>query len=263
MYYLNRRSFYSFSLIAFFFIYLFTSSCISIKKEIYCKDLPDSINSPYVMNNLTPFVDPKIESNDILAITVQPISPSTNIITSTSTGTFNPLNGFLVDKNGYIELSLIGFVKVAGLTTSEARELLKQKAKEFFKDPVVNVRIANFDIIMLGDVARVGPINIPNEKVSIIDAIALAGDLPLTANRNNILLIRSEGDQKKFIRFDLTSKDIFRSPYFYLKQRDIIYIQPRKDVIQSSDNRFTRDIGYVTAIISLVSVFLIYKDFNK
>jgi len=252
-----------FTIVLFLLIYLCASSCISVKKEIYCKDLPDSTNSPYIMNNLTPYVDPKIESNDILAITVQPINAgSSNIITSNSTGTFNELNGFLVDKNGYIELSLIGFVKVAGLTTSEARELLKQKAKEFFKDPVVNLRIANFDIIMLGDIGKTGPINIPSEKVSILDAIALAGDLPLTANRNNVLLIRTEGDQKKFVRFDLTTKEIFRSPYFYLKQRDVIYVQPRKDIIQATDNSFSRDVGYISTVVSLLSLFLLYKEFK-
>jgi len=257
MYHLNRRESFGFGLIMFLLIVSSVSSCISIKKEIYCRDLPDSVNHPYIMNQITPFEDPKIESNDNLAITVNTIS---NPISSSSTGTFNPLNGYLVDKNGYIELTLLGFVKVGGLTTTEARELLKQKAKEYFKDPVVNVRISNFNITMLGNIGRTGPINIINEKSSILDAIGLAGDLPLTARRDNVLLMRTEGDQMKFIRYDLTSKNLFNNPYFYLKQNDIIYVEPRKDIIQNTDNRFQRDLSYVTAVLSLISIGLIYRS---
>lgn len=250
---------YSFGLLVLFVVFIFQSSCISIKKITYFNDLPDT--ATYTINKITPFVDPKIESNDILAITVQTIIPNTSTpITSSSTGSFNELNGFLVDKDGYIELNLIGFVKVGGLTTSEARELLKQKAKYFFKDPIVNVRIANFDVMVLGDVNRAGVINLPSEKASIIDVIGLAGDLQLTANRKNILLIRTEGDAKKFVRFDITSKDIFQSPYFWMKQHDQVYVEPSKYKIQNSDNSFTRNLSIFTSIFSVLTFFLAFKS---
>jgi len=251
------------SLLLPFIAYILMSSCISVKKVVYFQDLPDSGSAPTTMVTSTKFVDPKIESNDILAITLQTIvqnKESNTPITTNSPGTFNELNGFLVDKNGYIELSLIGFVKVAGLTTAEARELIKQKAKEFYKEPVVNVRIANFDIVVLGDVYKPGTITLPSEKVSIIDAIALSGDLNLTAKRSNILLIRSEGDEKKFVRFDMRSSQIFQSPYFYLKQRDIIYVEPNKNRIQSSDNTLIRNLGILSSLISLASIALVFKS---
>jgi polysaccharide biosynthesis/export protein len=215
-----------------------------------------------VINQPTPFVDPKIESNDILAITVQtPVQNPTNApITSNATGSFNELNGFLVDRNGYIELSLIGFVKVGGLTTAEAREVIKQRAKEYFRDPVVNVRIANFDIEVLGNVGRPGKITLPSEKVSIVDAVGLAGDLPLTAERTNVLLIRSEGGQKKFVHFDLTSSKVFESPYFWLKQRDIVYVKPNRALIQSSDNTFSRNLGIISSVVSLATLLLVLKN---
>ncbi len=252
------------SLLLLFVLYAsLMSSCISVKKVVYFQDIPDSGSVPTAMAPSTKFVDPKIESNDILAVTLQTIvqnRESNTPITTNSAGTFNELNGFLVDKNGYIELSLIGFVKVAGLTTAEARELIKQKAKEFYKEPVVNVRIANFDIVVLGDVTKPGTITLPSEKASIIDAIALSGDLALTAKRDNILLIRSEGDEKKFVRFDMRSSQIFQSPYYYLKQRDIIYVEPNKNRIQSSDNTFIRNLGILSSIVSLASLALVFKS---
>lgn len=258
------QSRYGFGIILSFFAYtVFFPSCISIKRVVYFNDLPDTITTPITITT-TPFIDPKIESNDILAITVQTITANTATpITSSSSGSFSALNGFLVDKNGYIELSLIGFVKVAGLTTSEAREIIKQKAKEFFNEPVVNVRIANFDILMLGDVPRTGIINMPNEKVSIVDAIAMAGDLNLSARRDNILLIRNEGNDKKFVRFDMRSKNIYQSPYFYLKQRDMIYVEPSKYKIQNSDNSFTRVMGIVTSFTTLFTTFILYQNLLK
>lgn len=246
-----------------FIAYILLGSCISKKQIVYFQDLSDSVNAPIAMVSTTKFVDPKIESNDILAVTLQTIvqNKETNTpITTNSTGTFNELNGFLVDRNGFIELSLIGFVKVSGLTTTEARELIKQKAKEFYKEPVVNVRIANFDIVVLGDVNKPGTITLPSEKASIIDAIALSGDLSLTAKRDNILLIRSEGDEKKYVRFDMRSSEMFQSPYFYLKQRDIIYVEPNKNKIQNSDNTLIRNLGILSSLVSLASLALVFKS---
>ena len=260
---LMRRGFCGLSLLFLFAAYASTTSCISAKKTVYFYDLPDTIGSvnPMVMNQITPYFDPKIETNDVLSITVQTIeqNPSNTPISSSTIGTFNTLNGFLVDKNGYIELSLIGFVKVAGLTTSEAREVIKQKAKEFYKEPVVNLRISNFEILVLGDVGKPGVVSIPSEKGSIMDVIALSGDLALTAKRKNILLVRTEGDQKKFIRFDITSSKIFQSPYYYLKQRDIVYVEPNRYKRESGDQSLTRDIGILSSILSIVSIILIFK----
>ncbi len=247
-----------------FFICLFNSSCISTKKVVYFNDLPDTISSaaPVVMTDPTPFTEPRIEPNDILAVTIQTMvqNDKTNTPTTTnSAGNFNPLNGFTVDKNGYIELSLIGFVKVGGLTTAEARELVKQKAKEFYKDPVVNLKIANFDVTVLGDVAKPGPINMTTEKVGIVDALAMAGDLSISARRDNILLIRNENNQMKFVRFDMRSKDVFKSPYYYLKQRDKIYVEPNRSRIQTSDNTFVRNLGILTSLVSLTSLILVFR----
>ena len=264
MYKLNRRSFSSLSLLSLFIVYAFFSSCISAKKTTYFYDIPDTLGSsnPLIMNQITPFVDPKIEVNDVLAVTIQTIEQnnSNTPITTNSPGTFSPLNGFLVDKNGYIELSLIGFVKVAGLSTAEARELVKQRAKEFYKEPVVNLRISNFDILVLGDVGKPGTVTVPNEKAGIVDIIGLAGDLNSTAKRKNILLIRTDGDQKKFLRFDITSSKIFQSPYYYVKQHDIIYVEPNRYKREGADQTLIRDLGILTSLVSLISLLYIFQN---
>lgn len=259
---LNRQNCCGFSILFLFFVYAMSSSCVSIKKARYFNDIPDSMPSPYTLEHPAVFNDPRIESNDNLAITLQTITQnsSNTPITTNSVGTFSELNGFLVDKNGYINLSLIGPVKVAGLTTMEAKELIEEKASKHYNNPVVNVRIANFDVTVLGDVAKPGKITLPNEKASIIDAIALSGDLPLTANRTNVLLIRNEGDHQKCVRFDLTSSKIFQSPDYWLKQRDIIYVQPNKNKIQNSDNTVIRNLGILSSLISLASLIVVFKS---
>ncbi len=257
-----KQGSYSIAVLLLFFVYTMTTSCVNTKNLLYFKDIPDTMSTPVIMTNVTPYTDPVIQSNDNLAITVQTVvqNQGNSPMTSTSTGTFNPLNGFLVDKNGYIELALIGFVKVAGLTTMEARELIKEKAKEFYKDPVVNVRISNFDVKVYGDVAKPGVVNIPNEKASVMDALAQVGDLNLTAKRSNLLLIRTEGNEKKFVRFDMRSSNIYQSPYLWLRQRDEIIVEPNKFKLQSSDQTFLRNLGIISTLISTVSLIMLFRN---
>jgi len=239
------------------------SSCISPKKVIYFNNLPDTVaaSGPIVIKSVK-YEDPKILPNDILSIALQTMDqqPTNTPINTSVVGTFNPLTGFLVDKNGNIELSLIGFVHVGGLTTSEARELIKDKAAEFYKSPVVNVRIANFEINVLGDVNNPGVYPFPSEKVNIMEAIAASGDLAITGKRNNVLLVRTEGDDRKFVRLDLTNTSVFSSPYFYLRQRDILYVEPSRFKIESSDNTLVRDLGIVTSLISVAALILAFRN---
>lgn len=257
-----KRSFNGFGLFIAFVVCSMATSCVSTKNLLYFRDIPDTMSAPVAVANITPFTDPKIESNDILAITVQTVvqSPGNMPITSTSQGTFSLVNGIMVDKNGYIELSLLGFIKVAGLTTAEAKEVIKQRAKDFYKDPVVNVRIANFDIEVYGDVAKPGVVNIPNEKASILDVLALAGDVNITAKKGNVMLVRTEGDEKKFYRFDLTSSKVYQHPAFWLRQHDQVFVEPNKYKAQSSDQTFLRNLGIVSTVISIASLVLIFRS---
>ena len=158
----NNRSNPGFLLFMLLSACIIFNSCISVKKYVYFKDLPDTTSKTIVIDQVTPYVDPKIETSDILSITVQPMLK--NLVSGNENNSNNSMDGggtskmgggqanlFPVDKNGYIEYSLIGRVKVAGLSTSEARELIREKSLYYYKDPVVNVRIANFEITMLGE----------------------------------------------------------------------------------------------------------------
>jgi polysaccharide export outer membrane protein len=239
---------------------------LSPKKIVYLNNLPDSISAsnPYVIKDVTPFIEPVILTNDLLAITLQTMEQGTSNtpITSNTAGAFNPLNAFLVDKNGNVELALIGFVKVAGLTTSEAREVIKQRARDYYKEPVVNVKIANFDIRVLGEVNKPGVYNYVTEKISILDVITNAGGLTFQGKHDNILLIRTEGDTKLFTRFSVLTTDIFRHPQFYIKQRDIIYVEPTRFKVESSDNRFLRNVGLISSLISFATLILAFRNFK-
>lgn len=246
-----------------FFAYLSINSCVIPKRIVYFNNLKKDTLHPgeIVVTGVTPFVDPKIETNDILSITIQTLAQNEGNapVAANSSASPNLLSGFLVDKDGNIEISLIGYVKVAGLTTREAKELIEEKAAEIYNKPVVNVRIANFEVMVVGDIARPGPVIISNEKATIVDVLALAGDLNMTARRKNILLARREGDSVKFVRFDMTTTDIFHSPYLYVKQHDYIYVEQNNFKKQTSDNTFTRIVSYASGIVGIVSLLFILK----
>jgi polysaccharide export outer membrane protein len=128
-------------------------------------------------------------------------------------------------------------------------------------EPVVNLKIMNFDIYFLGDIPP-HSITVYHEKVNILDAISQAGDLMITGKRKNVLLIRTEGDTKKLVRFDLTNTDLFRSPYFYLRQRDIIYVEPNKFKVINSDNTFVRNLGIFSSLIGIGTLLLAIRNTN-
>jgi polysaccharide biosynthesis/export protein len=258
-----RRSSNVFRPIFLFFILLSLHSCVPSKKYVYFNNLKeDSLERNVIVEeNGARFTDPVIQSNDIISVSIQTLVQNENNspVEPSSIPSTNPLGGYLVDKNGFIELGLLGFVKVAGLTTSEARELIKQKAEVFYKEPAVRVRIANFEVKVLGEVLRPGVVTVPSEKATILDVLALAGDLSATAKRDNILLARTEGDKTTFVRLDLTKTDIFKSPYFYVRQRDYIYVEPSNYKRQNSDNSFMRYLSYGSGVIGIISLLFLTK----
>lgn len=213
------------------------SSC-SVKKAVYFSDL--SSDSLAVARQMAPYSQPVIAADDILTISIQTIDPTTSAVvnqtvvaqavgssTAGMTGG-QQFAGFLVDREGYVQLNLIGRVKVAGLTTSQAKGRIAEIARKYYSDPNVEVRFANFKITVLGEVTRPATYMLPNEKVSILDALGLAGDLTIYGRRDNLLLMRDEGNEKKLVRLNLNDSHTLSSPYFYLRQNDVIYVEPGK-----------------------------------
>jgi polysaccharide export outer membrane protein len=255
--------------ISVFLLYAFlVSSCGTNKKITYFQDVPDSLylQSKNVIS--APFIEPVIQPNDILQIAILTLDPRGNdILTaansssySTQPGSSNAtaappaVTGFLVDNAGWVEVPIIGKVKVGGMTTAVARDSIHTKVAVYYKNPVVSVRFANFNITVLGEVARPATYIVPSEKVSILDAIGMAGDLTIYGKRENVLLIRDSLGVKKMMRFDLNSTSTLLSPYFYLRQGDVVYVEPAKSKIAASDAVKTRNITLLGAGLSLLIV---------
>ncbi|MDD3458626.1 MAG: polysaccharide biosynthesis/export family protein [Weeksellaceae bacterium] len=158
---------------------------------------------------------------------------------------------YLVDEEGYIEFPVLGRIKLAGLTRNEAIQYMKGMLSNEIIDPGVSIKITNYRITVLGEVKSPGSYELEYEKVTLIDALGMAGDLTIDALRNNILVIREENGERNFYRVDLTSNEIFNSPVFYLAQNDVIYVEPSKRKINSSTNTI-RDISFVMSVTSFL-----------
>ena len=250
-----------------YFIYILLlsslSSCVNKKNVAYFQNL----SQENIRTNLGPrskFEEPKIQPDDILAITISTLDPSgasavnqasslpTSGASSSNNMTGKEVSGYLVDKNGEIEITSLGKVKVAGLTTFDAKELIRSKAAETLVNPNVTVRYANFKISVLGEVAKPGAYILPNEKVSILDVLSLAGDITLYGKGDNILVFREINGENITERLNINSTDLFKSPFFYLKQNDVIYVEPSKAKLAALNAPTRNMIGIVLSGISVL-----------
>jgi polysaccharide export outer membrane protein len=234
-------------------VYLFVAlmclfSCFNEKKLTYFQK---SIKENDTLAVAKAYI-PKIQTGDILSIYV-------NSLSSEASTFFNPYTasspssgaggggsssgsglsdssspGFLVDASGSIELPLVGTVSVIGLTTNQARDIIKKKLEVYLKEPTVNVRFLNYKISILGEVQKPGVYVIPNERVTLPEAITMAGDLTVFGKRNEVEVIRDLNDKKEFAVIDLTSRQVFSSPYYYLHANDIIYVKSDKSKAAST-----------------------------
>lgn len=265
---MTKKPFFSVSLILAVLALLITiSSCRSYKNVPYFKDLPDSIYTAPSYVGLSNYSDPIIQTNDLLNIAIMTLdqsegsalirsSQSTHAVQSFSnqiSGT-REVSAYMVDKDGNVELPEVGKIKVAGITTTQAREIIRGKVEKLYRDPAVYVRFANFNISVIGEVAKPAQYTVPSEKVSILDAIAMAGDLTVHGKRENVLLIREVDGAKQFIRFNLNSSDIFQNPFFYLKQGDVIYVEPGKGKAASTDVSQARNLTVLSSFLSLAII---------
>ncbi|MBE9599516.1 polysaccharide biosynthesis/export family protein [Pedobacter sp. MC2016-24] len=264
-----------FYLLSFSLLVAILTSCGSIKNYKYFQDIPDSVSTTL---NTASYIEPKIQSDDILYIAIQTVDPSAGntINTLNAQGTTSsPLSsssnpstggiitnqgvtyGYLVDRRGYVTIPVLGDVMVGNLTTQQARVLISQNANRYYKDPSVIVRFANFKVTVLGEVQRPGSYTVLNEKVSILDAIGYAGDLTIYGKRDNILLLRQREDGKTIaVRFNLNKASAMQSPYFYLQQNDQIYVEPNKAKISNSDGTQIRNISIASALLSFIVVLV-------
>jgi len=249
---------------------LLFASCDSYRKVPYFQDLDRSSVIQQDVRNFTPYT---IQPNDILGIytsdaasreAAEPFNfnlTRENGINGDSSPT-NPITGILVDSKGYIQYPLLGSIKVAGYTITELKEQLTKSLKgTYLKSPIVNVRILNFRISVMGDVLKPDVYTFQTDNVTIPQALASAGDLNITAKRTSVLLVREVEGKRIFVPIDLTQKRLFESPYYYLRNNDILYVDPDKTKF-ASVSRDYRNITIGVAGISalaLVATVLLYK----
>jgi len=211
---------------------LFTiSSCGSTKKVIYFPEVKDG-----TIQSTTVFPESIIQKNDILSITVSSLSAAADApFNSPNNSGPGAISGYLVNSEGNIQFPILGNMKAEGLTKNQLKDKITKAlvdAKQLV-DPIVTIRFANFRVTILGEVNHPTVVAVPNEKISLLEAIGLAGDLTIYGKRQNVMIIREEKEQKIIKRVDLNSAEIFTSPYYYLQSNDIVYVEPNKTKIAS------------------------------
>ncbi len=236
------------------------------------KNIPYFQNSQFVDETQSSFLyDARILPKDQLTITVSTTNPDAavpfnlTIPTPYNTNTRSTysqamLQSYLVDNAGYIQFPIVGALKVGGLTKSEAEQLIQTKIKHYMnaeETPIVTVRMSSYSISVLGEVARPGTFMVSREKISILEALAQAGDLTIYGVRDKVQLIREDANGKKeFHMLNLNDANIINSPYYYLQQNDVVYVEPNKVKARNSTVGTTTSLWFtsVSILISLSSL---------
>jgi polysaccharide export outer membrane protein len=246
---------------------LFTS-CVSKKSFVYLNDIesvtPQEINDKFVSN-----YPMRIAGGDILLITVSALDPEAVAIfnlpvTSYATPGSMSVNSspvmqyYVVDPDGNIDFPVIGKIKLVGYTIDEASNFIASKVKQFVNNPVVYVRFNNYQITILGEVRNPGRFTFNSQRMTILDAIGMAGDLTYYGRRKDILVIREDQGKLIYGRIDLTSQTLFSSPYYFLRQNDVIYIEPTKERVLATQqiNFYLSIFSTITTVTAVVFSFL-------
>ena len=240
------------------------TSCVSSKEIIYFQDEKIEKNDQVSLNS-----DLIYKPNDLLTINVSGLDPdavkpfnlpvvaySNSVISAEGN---LKMQTYLIDINGNIEFPVLGTIRLEGLTRTKATAFLKEKLAEYIKDPIVNIRLANFTITVIGEVNNPGTFTIQDERISLIEALGLAGDLTIHGKRENVFLIREDNGVKRFTKFDLTSIKVVNSRNYYLTQNDVLYVEPNKAKIRSSSYNENNVIliSAISTLTTILAVFLI------
>ncbi|MES1225917.1 MAG: polysaccharide biosynthesis/export family protein [Bacteroidota bacterium] len=221
---------------------LTVTSCISTKQSTYFNEIQNG-----VYKTSYEAVPPVIHKNDLLSIYVSSASAEASMVFNAPTlsrttsananGSATQDVGYLVNDDGIIQFPVLGKIKVEGLTIKELNELITDSlsTKKLLIEPLVTIRFLNFRVTVLGEVGKPTVITVPNEKISILEALGLAGDLTIYGKRENVLLIREEEGKKVVHRIDLNSPATLTSAFYYLKTNDVIYVEPNKNKVASVD----------------------------
>jgi polysaccharide export outer membrane protein len=242
------------------FLITLTTSCVQTRYVSYLNNSLDTVYSKGTNQE-----ELAIQKNDILSIHISSLNQeaseifnSTNsqqINNSSNTGNSVLGSGYLVNMDGSIELPMIGNVKAEGLSKNELKTEITNSIieRKLLVNPIVNIRRINFEVTVIGEVGKPTVITVPNEKISLLKALGLAGDITIYGKKENVLLIREVDGKKKVTHLNLNSSDFLNSPYYYLMPNDIVYVEPNKNKLASVG----RGRQLVPSLLSGLSVILI------
>ncbi len=230
------------------------ASCVNTRNSKYFVDQNDAVLETAIKSPET-----IITPGHLLAITVSSLNPDATSIFNAKTengGQQGP--GYLVNKEGNIQFPILGNIKAESLTGDQLRqEIVKTLVdKKLLIDPIVSVRFLNFKVTVLGEVNRPTVIDVPNERISLLEALGFAGDITIYGQKENVMVIREENNKKIIKRINLNSSELFNSPYYYLKSNDIVYVEANNAKVASS----TRTSQLLPIILTALSFTAIVVD---
>ena len=239
--------------IALIIIALLTSSCVPSKEILYLQGSQNSQNSstnyePLIQKDDLLFIN--ISSSQAEAVAPFNLDSQSKDITSSTSGFSNQKQTYLVDNMGNIEFPIIGTLNAAGYSVNEFRDFLKNKLKNYVSDAVINIRIVNFKVTVTGEVGQPGVVSTNSQRFTLFDALAMSGDLTLYGRRNNILIVRDFQGVKSYNRVDITKADFVNSPFYYLDQNYLIYVEPKKTKINST--AIGTNIPFIVSVVGLL-----------
>ncbi|MDN3655846.1 polysaccharide biosynthesis/export family protein [Ferruginibacter paludis] len=240
---------------------LFMVACTNTKKTTYFNNAQDAVIVP----NLSDTIMPIIQKNDILSITITSPNekasalfnlPNSSFNSSTITSTNGQSGaGYLVNSEGYIQVPGLGAIKVAGRTSNEVKNIIIDMLtnQKLLLDPIVNIRHLNYEVTVLGEVGKPAVINVPSEKISLLKAIGLAGDITIFGKKDNVLLIREISGKRVVKRVNLNEASFLTSPYYYLQPNDLVYVEANKDKVALSSS-FRQSLPTLLSALSVVLI---------
>lgn len=234
------------------------ASCTPSKDVVYFQDANQF--ETLVDNNTS---NTKFKVDDLVSIYVSVLDPEAsapfNLFRGGQEGGMRPEQvDYLVDKNGEIDFPVIGKIKIAGLSPSETQKLLEDKLADYLVNPIINIRIKNFTVTILGAVTRPGTYPVNGEQITIMEALGYAGDITIKGRKDNIMVIRDFDGTKVYNRINLNHKDALKSPVYYLTQNDVVYVEPNKSgkTASSLDQRASIAVSIISVLITSTVVLL-------
>jgi len=229
-------------------------ACAPQRNLVYFSNLSEVAKNQVKVNE----AELKLQKNDLISVTLNSLNTEYDALFNGTTpnSTQNAVKtGFRVNNDGYVKLPRIGDVKVEGLNLEEAQILITKELSKQIKNPIVNLQLINFKITVIGEVNNPSSLTVTSDQINLLEALGMAGDMTVYGKRQNVLVIRETDGQRNMVRLNLNDKDVFQSPYFQLKQNDIVYVEPDK----SKEKEFSpnnRALPIITACISAVAVLI-------